>query len=899
MNLAARSLAGGAVPDVLWEAAVGATCTALATTLDLALAPVLAAGSPYLTYTLAVVVATWLAGGFAGGTAFALAVAGGAFLFVPPYLPFSIAAVETLVTFAMFVLVTSGLMWVVLRSRRAEAALRRSEERLSLALAAGRQAPWEIDLATGEVLDSPALREIFGLRGDEMLRTRADWARYVLQEDRPALERAIRLAAEGAGEYSVEFRVRRGADREVRWVAAVGRAGRGPDGTPGRLVGFASDVTVRKWSEEALRESERRLRRIVEHIHDGLIIDDREGRVVFANDRFLAMFGFDRWRLETLTLEDYVAPEYREMLLDRHRRRVAGEAVPEHFEYGGIRADGARLWLEVDVVPVVDERGAIVGTQSAMRDVTQRRHAEEALADSEERLRIALAAAKGGGYVFDLRKKTLSVSPEAAAVYGVQTGTLSMAGALARVVPEDRPKLERALQRAVSGNGEYQVDYRVRQDDGSLRSLAAFGRVQADNGRLVGCVIDVTERALLAEELRRKASELEEAGRLKDEFIATVSHELRTPLNAMLGWAELLRERRLESPAAQDRAYAAIANNARRQAQLIEDLLDISRIVAGKVRLEPRLTDPAPVVQAAVEAVLPSATARGITIDAALPSGRFRVLADPARLQQIAWNLLSNAVKFTPPGGQVWVALGKQDGEVELTVRDNGIGIKREFLRYVFDRFRQADGDTTRAQGGLGLGLSIVRHLAEAQGGRVYAVSAGEGAGATFAVLLPQGDLADRRDPGRVPGAFPHRPPVPALQPGALPSSLCGVAVLVVDDDLDARELTAVVLTRHGATVATADGAAAALGWLEREQADVLVLDIAMPGIDGYALLRKIREGQGPAGMVPAIALTAYAREDDRRRAMSAGFSAHLSKPVDATELVRAIAEARAGAHSK
>jgi len=890
------TLAGIAAPGTLRPGAVGVICAALATTVGLVLGPLPHDADPYLSYVLAVAVATWLAGGVAGGTAFVLSILAGAYLFVEPAFSFR-SADPRLLTLGVFVSVAGGLMWVLLRSRRAEAARRRSEERLSLALAAGRQAPWEIDLVTGEVIDSPGLREIFGVREGEVLHTRADWRRFVLADDQPAIERAIRQAVHGTTEYSVEFRVRRATDGEVRWVAGLGHVTR--HGTARRLVGFASDITVRKWAEEALRESERRLRRIVEHIHDGLIIDDREGRVVFANDRFLSMFGFDRSRVESLSIEDYVAPEQRESLLDRHRRRVAGEPVPGHFEYEGLRTDGTRLWIEVDVVPVVDDRGEIVGTQSAMRDVTARRRAEQALADSEERLRIALVAARGGGYVLDLRTMELSLSPEAAEVNGIPAGVISTADALARVIPEDRPKLERALDRALEDNGEYKVDYRVRLPDGSLRAVASFGRVQAENQRLVGCVIDVTERVQLAEELRRKASELEEASRLKDEFIATVSHELRTPLNAILGWAELLRERRLGSAAAQDRAYAAIANNARRQAQLIEDLLDMSRIVAGKVRLEPRLTDPAPVIHAAIEAVLPSAEAKAITIDVAVPSGRFTVLADPARLQQIAWNLLSNAVKFTTSGGRVWVTLGRRESEVELLVRDNGIGIRHEFLPYVFDRFRQGDGDTTRAQGGLGLGLSIVRHLAEAQGGRVYASSPGEGLGATFAVILPHADIPERRDPARLALVLPHRAPLASLPPSAVVPNLCGAGVLVVDDDLDARELTSTVLTRYGANVTTADGAAAALRTLEEQQPDVLVLDIAMPGTDGYGLLRRIREGNGPNAAVPAVALTAYAREEDRRRAIATGFSAHLSKPVDAEELVRAVAAARHGARPR
>lgn len=875
----------------LHDFGVGLACASLATALRLGIAPSLRQSSPYLIYTLAVVVAGWWAGGIAAAAAFVLALFAGTYFFVEPSIR---AALPTLVSLGMFGVVSGGLIVIVLRSRRVEAALRQSEERLTTALAAGEQAPWEMDLVSHQVIASPALCELFGIPDNPGPIAAAVWSMLILPEDMRLVEDAARRATEGTGDYRVEYRVRRASDGEVRWVGSVGRAQRDGTGRVRRLVGFATDITVRKWAEDALRESERRLRRIVEHIHDALIIDDREGRITFANDRFLTMFGFGRSRLSGLAIEDYVAPGHREALRDRHRRRIAGEDVPEHFEYEGVRADGTRIWVEVDVVPVLDDRGEIVGTQSALRDVTARRRAEQALTDSEERLRLAFAAAKGGGFVLDLHASELTVSPEAARVYGVAPGKLSRRDELAMVLPEDRLKIETALARAVRSTGEYQVDYRLRLDDGSLRSVASFGRFQPENQRVVGCVIDVTERALLLEELRRKAAELEAAARLKDEFIATVSHELRTPLNAMLGWAELLRERRLDSRAAQDRAYAAIANNARRQAQLIEDLLDMSRIAAGKVRLEPRLTDPATVVQAAVEAVLPSAEAKGIGLELSAPAASFLVFADPARLQQIAWNLLSNAVKFTPSGGRVWVGVRRQDGEVEISVRDNGMGIRPEFLPYVFDRFRQAEGDATRAQGGLGLGLSIVRHLVEAQGGRVHVTSAGEGQGATFAVLLPQADSKERRDAGRVPAEALQKPPVSPPQ-ATEPPTLCGFAVLVVDDDKDARELTRVVLSRYGAHVETADGAEAALESLERGQPDVIVLDIAMPGMDGYTLLRKIRAGKGAVAETPAIALTAFAREEDRRRALDAGFSYHLSKPVEAGELARVIAELRLG----
>jgi signal transduction histidine kinase len=393
------------------------------------------------------------------------------------------------------------------------------------------------------------------------------------------------------------------------------------------------------------------------------------------------------------------------------------------------------------------------------------------------------------------------------------------------------------------------------------------------------------ERARLLvreQEARRQA---EEANRIKDEFLATLSHELRTPLNAILGWAQMLRMTRLDEATA-SRAYETIERNARAQAQLISDLLDVSRIITGKLRLEQKPVDLPLVLEAVLDTVRPAAEAKGITIAVDVqPVGQpvGPILGDPDRLQQVIWNLLSNAIKFNPRGGRVEVGLQEAEGSVEIEVRDTGSGIRPEFLPYVFDRFRQAESTTTRSHGGLGLGLSIVRHLVELHGGTVAVASAGEGRGATFTVSLPV----------RAADLKPEQPLLPAA--GGLAGSgaplLAAVEVLVVEDEEDTRELLVRALEGCGARVTAVGSVTEALEQLDGALPDVLISDIGMPGEDGYSLLRKVR-ARGPerGGDLPAAALTAYARSEDREQALKAGFQTHIAKPVDPIELVGIVA---------
>jgi PAS domain S-box-containing protein len=406
-----------------------------------------------------------------------------------------------------------------------------------------------------------------------------------------------------------------------------------------------------------------------------------------------------------------------------------------------------------------------------------------------------------------------------------------------------------------------------------MEDLARRAAVSIDNARLYRT----------AQEARRIA---EESNRLKDEFLATVSHELRTPLTAILGWTHLLRAGQLDEQSAA-RALETIERNARSQNQLIEDLLDVSRIITGKLRLDIRPVDPGSFIDSAIEAVRPAAEAKEIRLQKVIDTGVSAISGDPERLQQVVWNLLSNAIKFTPKGGRVQIRLERINSHIEIAITDSGSGIKSEFLPYVFDRFRQADGTYTRQHGGLGLGLSIVRHLVELHGGTVEASSHGEGQGATFSVKLPlmpvyQGDLRAER----------VHPTARETNPSIVcPDNLDGLKVLVVDDELDTLELIKISLMQCGAEIMTAQSVADALTLMGGALPDVIISDIGMPGEDGFEFIRKVRLLPPKlGGKIPAVALTAYARAEDRLRVLRSGYQMHVAKPVELAELVAIVA---------
>ncbi len=389
------------------------------------------------------------------------------------------------------------------------------------------------------------------------------------------------------------------------------------------------------------------------------------------------------------------------------------------------------------------------------------------------------------------------------------------------------------------------------------------------------------DRAQLLEREQRARRDAERLNRLKDEFLATVSHELRTPLQAMMGWAHILRNENVDREQLR-KGLETIERNAKAQSQLIDDILDVSSIIAGKVRIRADTFDVASVIEAALKTVRPASRAKGVEVVSNLPLDSGSMVGDADRLQQVVWNLLSNAVKFTPRGGKVTIGVHRRDSQLAITVSDTGNGISEEFLPSVFERFRQADSGSNRTFGGLGLGLAIVRHLVELHGGTVEAASAGEGKGSTFVVQLPIRATGITRE--ELESLNASQPPLRRV--------LDGIRVLVVDDEADARELLVLIIKEYGAEAVQASSARDALAQLQQGTFDVLVSDIGMPGEDGYVLIRQVRAlGDIMRSGIPALALTAYARAEDRRRALGAGFQMHIAKPMDADRVIAAIAQ--------
>jgi len=461
------------------------------------------------------------------------------------------------------------------------------------------------------------------------------------------------------------------------------------------------------------------------------------------------------------------------------------------------------------------------------------------------------------------------------------------------------PLLDRVYR---TGTPEILVEQEHRHTTPSVYWSYSVWAILGADERPVGVIIqvtDATEMAVFRREVTAMNEQLllsatrqheltetaERANRLKDDFLATLSHELRTPLTSIIGWSEMLGNPKLD-PVTSLRAIEVIRRNARIQRQMVDDLLDVSRIITGKLRLTVQPVDLATIAIAAIDGLRPAAEAKEIRLQLQLDAPAGQVSGDPDRLQQVAWNLISNAIKFTPRGGRVIVSLAHVASHVEVTVSDTGKGIAREFLPHVFDRFRQADATSTRAFGGLGLGLAIVRQLVELHGGTVRVDSAGEGQGSTFTVSLP---LAAARSAGSDAGeAQQPEFKLPELE---CPPELVGLRVLVVDDEADTCELLQAILEGCGAQVKTASSAAAALEAVKEEVFDVLVSDIGMPEEDGYSLLAKVRAlGKERGSKVPAAALTAYASEADRIRVLQSGFQIHVPKPISPSELVAVVA---------
>jgi PAS domain S-box-containing protein len=465
---------------------------------------------------------------------------------------------------------------------------------------------------------------------------------------------------------------------------------------------------------------------------------------------------------------------------------------------------------------------------------------------------------------------------------GVELDRVSSTTLLDVLHPEDLSQGREALERALSGGSSVELECRLRSaQDGAFRWHIARALPEIGDRGVVGWIATATDVEQQKQAERRAIA----ANRTKDEFLAVVSHDLRTPLTAILGWAGMLSSENPD-PAKLRRGIETILRNARAQALLIDDILDIARIMSGKLHLESGAVDTKAVVEGALEAVDPSAQAKGVTLETHLDSVPVTA-GDPARLQQVVWNLAMNAVKFTPKGGTIQVHVNLVGGDIQIQVRDNGRGIAPEFLPHVFDRFRQADSTPARAHGGLGLGLAIVHHIVELHGGSVVAESEGIGRGSTFTVRLPVREPAATDAPAALASSRELREEETRSE-----KVLRGVKVLVIDDDADSREFLTQVLSSAGAEVVSAASSREALDSFRRSPPNVLLSDIGLSGQDGYSIIREIRAlAKDKGGMVRAAALTAYTREQDESHSLDAGFDVHIAKPVEPFELIGIVAE--------
>ncbi len=789
--------------------------------------------------------------------------------------------------------------------------------------------------------------DLTGYAAEELLAPGMTFQRLTHPDDLPENLRTYEdlLAGRIRASFFEKRYIRR--DGSIAWVRASTTLRRDRRGRPFQLVSLVDDISARREADEHRRRQNERQRLLAEISHDLLTRAEPAEAVRAIFERIAPHFDLDVCvhyrvcdrgdRLELVFAEGL--PEG-SLAPSRPIGQAAStpppspaasgpcapdaafappdEAEPEILRRLGVRsyacsplAVGDRLlgtlWFgsrrRERFEP--DETEFLQTICRALALAKDRAAGQRALAESEKRLRLATEAASLG--VFDWTAPGIDAAWENDRLYEIfgqppEHGPISNAEFRSEFLhPADAEAFAAAVAEARRPGGLFRPTFRIRRRDGQVRWLEVAGRFELDPRtgapvRMTGVVADITERkqieeerARLLESERSARAEAERAVRLKDEFLATLGHELRTPLNAVLGWSHILgRGGRDAATVAQ--GLDVIARNARAQGRIIDDLLDMSRIISGKLRLDVRPVSLASVVAEAAASVGPAAEAKGITLEHTGEDAP--VDGDAARLQQVFWNLLSNAVKFTPPGGTVRVTVRRLEHAARVSVTDTGIGISPEFLPHVFERFRQADGSPSRRHGGLGLGLGIAKQLVDLHGGTIRASSPGEDLGAEFVVELPlsrHGAAAPEADAAlRSPPHAPHAP-----HPLASEAALRGVCVVAVDDDADARDLVQRVLEEHGALVLPAASAAEAMLLVERERPDVLVSDIGMPVVDGYELLRRVRTlGPDRGGDVPAVALTAFVRPQEREQALACGFIEHLVKPMRAAELVAAVAAA-------
>jgi PAS domain S-box-containing protein len=631
------------------------------------------------------------------------------------------------------------------------------------------------------------------------------------------------------------------------------------------------------------RESEERFDLVVKDVTDyAIFLLDPQGHVVSWNEGAHRIKGYSADEIIGQHFSRFYTADALAADLPSYELEIAERDGRFEDEGWRVRKDGSTFWANVVITSVNRPGGGLSGFLKITRDLTERKMHEEELRQSEERFRLIVEGVLDYAiFMLDPQGRIASWNEgahrikgySAEEIIGQHFSRFYPADALAENMPE------RILEAARRDGRSENEGWRVRKDGSTFWANIVVTALYDEGGELRGfakVTRDMSER--------KRVESLEEANKRMNDFLAMVSHELRTPLNAMLGWIRLLRGQRID-PSTVERGLATIERNTLAQVQLVEDLLDVSRIVSGKLRLTVSAVDLEPIIRVAVDSVRLAADSKGVRLQLVIDTTVGLVRGDRDRLQQVLWNLFSNAIKFTPKGGRARISLARADSHAEITVSDTGQGIDPDFLPHVFEYFRQADASTVRKHGGLGLGLAIVKHLVEAHGGTVRAESEGLDKGATFVVRLPL--MSVRREESDGPTDAATRQTATGFDASR---SLKGARVLVVDDEPDAREMIAIVLGECDAVVRTAASVSEALALLDEAQFDVLVSDIGMSEEDGYELIRRVRARPAArGGTVPAVALTAYARLEDRIHALQAGFQIHVAKPVEPAELVTVV----------
>lgn len=659
--------------------------------------------------------------------------------------------------------------------------------------------------------------------------------------------------------------------------------------------------------KDNLHLSEERFRLLVESVRDyAIFMLDPRGHVLTWNAGAERFKGYRASEIIGQHFSRFYPPEALARGLPEHELREAKRVGSFEDEGWRVRKDGSLFWANVIITAMWSAQGQLLGYAKVTRDLTHRRNQEEALRQSEERFRLLVEGVSDYAiFMLDVNGKVATWNVGAQRIKGYDAHDI-IGQHFSVFYPADARASgwpDHELQVAAEKGSFTEDGWRLRKDGTKLWANVTITALRDETGRLVGfakLTRDLTqtkrvEAIELASQQREEILEAERSARMaaqhatrvKDEFLATLSHELRTPLSAILGWTQILLKKGPEIPPSEhQRAIQVIDRNARAQVQLIDDLLDLSRIMAGKIRLDLQQISLSSVVETAIDSAKPTAEAKGIHLQSLLDPTQTTVNADAARLQQVVWNLLTNAIKFTPRGGKVQVLLQRVNSHIELSVSDTGVGIPASFLPHVFDRFSQNDSSTTRSFGGLGLGLSISKQLVELHGGNIRAASLGEGQGATFFVELPlalvQIKQEDRRVHPTSQGPLSESVPLPRLD---------GVHAFIIDDEPDARDVLRRVFEDQGAQVTAFGSAEALLDALKTSRPSIIVSDIGMPKMDGYQMIRTLRALESRDSRIPALALTAFARAEDRKRSLIAGYQAHLAKPFDIAELILIVAD--------